>query len=247
MRCPSCGHENVSDALYCNQCGRPLVAVVHEPPAPSHATSTPSSSPPPFVTTDVARAAGLEPAAPGVAPNFKKACARCGSVNDAASQFCYHCGWILANAPVKDASTGIPAGFWIRVLAAIIDGVILWILGLGIGAFFSNPQDVGPILTPSDVWRVMERALMSTESLMGTLYSIILVGAAGGTVGKLVLGLHIVRVDGRKVGYGRAFARYLASTLSALCLGLGYLWIVFNKDKRGWHDYLCDTKVVRKA
>ncbi len=76
-------------------------------------------------------------------------------------------------------------------------------------------------------------------------YGMIFIGTWGGTIGKLVLGLRVVRFsDGARVPYGLALGRNLAEFVSLLPVGLGYLWIGLTPSKRGWHDYLCDTRVV---
>ena len=79
----------------------------------------------------------------------------------------------------------------------------------------------------------------------GLLYAMVFVGAWAGTVGKLVLGLRVVRFsDGGRVAYGLALGRSLAQVISMIPLGFGYFWVALTPSKRGWHDYLCDTRVV---
>ena len=65
------------------------------------------------------------------------------------------------------------------------------------------------------------------------------------SLGKRALGLHILRPDGSSAGLGRKFCRSLASTVSALTFGIGFLMIAFRRDRRGLHDLICDTVVVR--
>ena len=66
------------------------------------------------------------------------------------------------------------------------------------------------------------------------------------TVGKRIFNLYVVRTDGSKIGYGRALARYLCYSISEFPLMLGFLIVAFRKDKRGLHDLICDTMVVRR-
>ena len=63
-------------------------------------------------------------------------------------------------------------------------------------------------------------------------------------MGKRLFRLYVVRTDGSRVGPGRALARHLASLLSMLILGIGFLMIAFRQDKRGLHDLICDTVVI---
>ena len=66
------------------------------------------------------------------------------------------------------------------------------------------------------------------------------------TIGKYLMGLYVVRPDGSKIGPGRALARYFAYMLSALLLFIGFIMIGLRQDKRGLHDLICDTVVVRR-
>jgi len=67
------------------------------------------------------------------------------------------------------------------------------------------------------------------------------------TVGKRAFGLYVVRTDGPRVGFVRALARHILSALSAhLTLGFIFLVVLFREDRRGVHDLLCDTVVIRR-
>ncbi len=77
------------------------------------------------------------------------------------------------------------------------------------------------------------------------LYYTIGVSVWSTTVGKRIFGLRVLRPDGGKAGAGRALARYFAGVVSFLVLGMGYLIIAFRSDKRGLHDLICDTVVLR--
>ena len=293
MRCPSCGHENPHDAVFCNQCGTALTSIVcsncatQNPPnskfckrcgiwlltapviataqevlvvpqanaqptaeagasAPSDGTSATELRTPVADPVPTLHASNVGAIAPDAA-NQRKTCARCGTINEMASQFCFHCGWSLAGAPIGDVRIGIPAGFWLRLLAFLIDAVILTVAGLGVDAGVGGAV----ALQGTDFWTFFKDSIftwaMLIRMVMSVLYYTILIGAAGATVGKLVLGIRVVRKDGSKVGYARAFCRWLAYGISLLTLGLGFVWIAFNKDRRGVHDYLVGTKVIRRA
>ena len=66
------------------------------------------------------------------------------------------------------------------------------------------------------------------------------------TVGKRIFNLYVVRTDGSKIGFWLALARCLCYLVSELLLLVGFLLIAFRKDKRGLHDLICDTMVVRR-
>ncbi len=67
----------------------------------------------------------------------------------------------------------------------------------------------------------------------------------GTTVGGIVLGLKVVRLDGQPVSLLVALVRGLAAAFSVIVLFLGILWIAWDKDKQGWHDKIAGTVVLR--
>ena len=75
-------------------------------------------------------------------------------------------------------------------------------------------------------------------------YAWVLHGTTGRTVGKLILGLRVVTVDGRDLSAGRALVRSLGFVLSCLTFGIGFLIIPFGRRKQALHDFLADTCVV---
>jgi uncharacterized RDD family membrane protein YckC len=69
------------------------------------------------------------------------------------------------------------------------------------------------------------------------------------TLGQIVLNLHVQKVDGTSLvrDYSGAAIRALSSLLSLLPLGLGFIWILFNRDLEAWHDKISGTNVVRRS
>lgn len=66
------------------------------------------------------------------------------------------------------------------------------------------------------------------------------------TLGKRIFNLYVARTDGSKIGFWRALERYVSYWTSLFTLGIGFLMIAFRQDKRGLHDLMCDTVVVRR-
>jgi len=129
------------------------------------------------------------------------------------------------------------AGFGIRLLAQILD--LFWLLPLsallGMAAALVNGGDM------SGGGELM-------ANLIGALVVLLFWVERGGTPGKLVLGLRIVDAGtGGPPGLGRLVLRYVGYLVSALPLGLGYLWILWDPQKQGWHDKLGHTLVVKDA
>jgi uncharacterized RDD family membrane protein YckC len=69
------------------------------------------------------------------------------------------------------------------------------------------------------------------------------------TLGQIVLNLHVQKVDGNSLvgDHSGAAIRALSSLLSLLPLGLGFIWILFNRDLEAWHDKISGTNVVRRS
>ena len=73
-------------------------------------------------------------------------------------------------------------------------------------------------------------------------------GLRGATPGKSLLGLEVRTEDGASpIGIPRAIMRCVGYAISGSVFGLGYLWIIFDDGKRGWHDRIAKTMVVRQG
>lgn len=126
-------------------------------------------------------------------------------------------------APVPQAmppmqESGLPrAGFWIRMVALLIDLIL-------IGIVTRSHEIILPALA---------------------LYGAVLWKLKGSTVGGIIFGLKVVRHDGRPMDWATAVVRALACFFSLILLGLGFIWIAFDPEKQGWHDKIAGTVVVR--
>jgi uncharacterized RDD family membrane protein YckC len=248
ITCASCGGLNPEISRFCNRCGARL-ATDGAAARPAALTANPraASVEPPPEPSAVRAAQGPQdaPRPAAAAPRGRKICPGCHRFNPATAKFCTDCGVTL---PLDSAVPvfGGPAGFWIRLVAAFIDNLLLSGVQVALDDRMGVPSSAALDRMP------LEQALLAVvpAMLLGLaifcLYEMIMVGTWGGTAGKLMLGLRIVRhSDGGKVPYGLALGRSLAAIISFIPFGLGYLWIALSPSKRGWHDYLCDTRVVR--
>jgi len=129
-------------------------------------------------------------------------------------------------------------GFWIRLVAKIIDGIVLaifsGILGFGVGAVLSG---AGAELAAVAGFLV--------QIAVGLAYTIFFIGKYAATPGKMALKLKVVTPDGGQVSYARAAGRALAEYVSAIILLIGYLIAAFDKEKRTLHDRIAGTRVVK--
>ena len=67
----------------------------------------------------------------------------------------------------------------------------------------------------------------------------------GSTIGGIICGLQVARVDGRPVDWPTAIVRALGCFLSLAVVGLGFIWIAIDHDHQAWHDKIAGTVVVR--
>lgn len=175
----------------------------------------------------------------------RKACPGCRAVNTLTSQYCYKCGLKLTDQPVPIAATiGVYAGFWRRMAAYLLDILLLGIATAVIQALvapgtFAVDMDLVFLSSPS-YWTAL---LISAGIEMA--YFTVATGRWGRTFGKLLMGIKVVRVDGSKVTYWRAFGRFWGYSLCWLTWGIGFIVIAFNGQKRGLHDLVCDTVVIK--
>jgi uncharacterized RDD family membrane protein YckC len=151
------------------------------------------------------------------------------------------------------AATGAYAGFWIRVAAYLIDTVILWVIagvlqGLIFGSMMRFPRlDSGEALDQGAIASLL--GLIGTSLMVqfavAACYEGFFVAKLAATPGKMVIGAKVVCADGSAVSLGRAFGRYFAKILSGLILCIGFILVGLDSQKRGLHDMICDTRVIR--
>jgi len=217
--CLRCGTSNLPNSIYCYKCGQKL---------------------PEAVLPD------------------KKICRGCRAPNALTAQFCYRCGLKLPEQATAFGEVVARAGFWRRFASYLIDGIFINIASDVITAvvlfivsamypgfsqdfslsdfFFGTGTDVLPLW----YWLVLLGIL-----IIDVAYWTVAIGWKGRTVGKMMLGMKVVRTDGTRVGYGRAFARFMCYYLCFFTFGIGFLPIAWSREKRGLHDLICDTMVIK--
>ena len=156
------------------------------------------------------------------------------------------------------------AGFWIRVLARIIDIVILVVVGALIRLPFAGILRLAPGVSIGEILGVAG-SVTFLRLCIAVGYETFFLGRYGATPGKMACRLKVIRADGSPLTYGRAFGRYWGYVLSGFTLAVGYImaaWILFlrasafstlavgyimaafTEQKRALHDFICDTRVV---
>jgi uncharacterized RDD family membrane protein YckC len=201
-------------------------------------------------------------------------CNKCGAPNSVEAQFCSRCGGALNPVPAAQSSaasvtaaaaapvaagpyTPVRAavgfgygGFWIRVVALIIDAIVVravaWplsmVFGLGglAGMMGGFPHGVlglhlfgsGAVLTLVIFGSWLYEAFMLSSPYQATL-------------GKMIFGMKVTDLYGNRISFARATGRHFAKWLSGMILGIGYIMVGFTERKQGLHDMLAGTLVRR--
>ena len=226
--CRACGVPVAREAaLDCAGCGVAPLCREHYYPA----TRTCALCPPFELTQpgeDESGALSSTPGTPGT-PNGPWAqpapvvpCARCGARLRQGVQYCPDCG--AAQEGMSEDTEY--AGFFVRLGAAIIDSLVTGVPAAIITTFTDIPA-LGTILS--------------------VIYYVMFTYAKGQTPGKMLLGLHVVDRNGQKPSLRQVIMREVfGKAIAALALLIGYLWIIWDPKKRGWHDYIAGTFVVRR-
>jgi len=175
-------------------------------------------------------------------------CSRCGTWLPDEAASCPLCGLVLrpgatppAAAPVAILEQVTYAGFWRRFWALLIDVIVTYfpiatvrvLLGLPAGG------SLDPLL-PTAWWAVL------FEVGIDWLYAAILISSPWrATLGQAVMDLHVTDLNGDRISFARATARYLAQILNLLTIGFGLLIQVFSARRQALHDVVSGTVVVR--
>jgi uncharacterized RDD family membrane protein YckC len=152
-------------------------------------------------------------------------------------------GLALARRETLLSLRGHTAGFASRSVAYVIDAVVVVVLWSGTA------------FATSAVWQVLALEPIGLEGAatlvtfgvsvvaLAFAYQVLGLWLFGKTVGKLLLGLRVVRPDGRRLSLPRAMLRAAVLTFSSLVV-VGCLWVLINPRRRAWHDLVAGTYVV---
>jgi uncharacterized RDD family membrane protein YckC len=134
-------------------------------------------------------------------------------------------------------AVGRPAGFWIRVVAYIIDGVIVGIVNF-ILTFVVTLAAGGSINgAPATLLQLI-------ATLIWVAYFSYFWSSRGQSVGMMATNLRVTRSDGSPLTLGRAIGRAFALILSFAIIFIGVIMVAFTERKRGLHDMIADTVVT---
>jgi uncharacterized RDD family membrane protein YckC len=134
------------------------------------------------------------------------------------------------------------AGFWIRFVALVIDGLIVGIPGgiiVTLLVALVGKDATGVIIVLYGLFILAEIA-----------YFVYFWSRPDGqTLGMKVFNLRVVKTDGSPLTVGGAIVRYVGYIVDSIIFGLpiGYLWAAFDKDKQAWHDKMAGTYVIKSS
>ncbi|MDQ2824698.1 MAG: RDD family protein [Verrucomicrobiota bacterium] len=130
------------------------------------------------------------------------------------------------------------AGFWIRTVAFVIDGIILGFVLVVIVSFFKPTPGQGSGPT----------ALVAfLSSAIGMVYMAALWSSSmQATFGQKICGLQVIHaIHGDRISFMCGLGRAFAMVLSGILFGIGYLMVAFTERKRGLHDIIAGTCVIK--
>jgi uncharacterized RDD family membrane protein YckC len=136
---------------------------------------------------------------------------------------------VVASAapPVISAATLPRVGFWLRLAASFLDFILVAIA-------------VGML---SSILRWFDRG--GSVPFWFTVYCVVMWATKGTTIGGIICGLKVVRLDDRPLDWGVAIVRALGGFLSLAVAGLGFIWVSFDNERQSWHDKIAGTTIVK--
>ena len=188
-------------------------------------------------------------------------CNQCGQAVNAAASFCTSCGGTLSPAAAATSSIPIPppnsgfatsryAGFWIRFLAVLIDGLIMFAVLTPVRLLLHLPMGFMAARHEDGFNPLMMLPLIGLSILISTVANWIyeayfLSSERQATLGKMALGIRVVDTNGRRLSFGKATLRFFCKYLSGFTLLIGYIMAAFTVRKQALHDMIAGTLVLR--
>jgi uncharacterized RDD family membrane protein YckC len=141
-------------------------------------------------------------------------------------------------------------GFWIRVVAAIVDGVLLRVVVAPVGMIFGGLGLAGGMMTgmPHMGFGLLGGGITIVLVLFGSwLYEAFMESSSyQATLGKMIFGMKVTDLNGNRISFERATGRHFAKWLSGMLLCIGFIMVGLTERKQGLHDLLAGT-LVRRA
>jgi uncharacterized RDD family membrane protein YckC len=204
-------------------------------------------------------------------------CAHCGVRVVEGNRFCQACGQevgpavtiapAIPSAPAStyavDARPSAPppyAGFWLRFVASLIDGLILgipfWLVAIvlftafgGFGVMMrqhpADPRAVAAFIGP--IFGMFFLGMLAFVIVEWLYFAGMESSERQATFGKSAMSVRVTDYQGQRLTFGHASGRFFAKMISGLIpLGIGYIMAGFTEKKQALHDLIAATLVVRK-
>jgi uncharacterized RDD family membrane protein YckC len=151
-----------------------------------------------------------------------------------------------AITPVAGVGYG---GFWIRVVAAIIDAIILRVVVAPVGMIFGGLGMAGMMSgIPHAGLHILGGGITIILLIFGSwLYEAFMESSSyQATLGKMIFGMKVTDLNGNRISFERATGRHFAKWLSTIIMCIGFIMVGLTDRKQGLHDLLAGT-LVRRA
>lgn len=203
-------------------------------------------------------------------------CSQCGAQNAASGTFCTRCGATIGtqqitpaavsySAPAGSTIVGTPTayaaapalypatqsygGFWIRVVAAIVDAIIVQVVVFPISFILGGMIAVAGLAVkmPGVGTQLVSMIVGAALGFSGSwLYESWMESSSRqATLGKMIFNMKVTDLNGNRISFARASGRHFAKYLSGLILGIGYIMAGFTDRKQALHDMIAGTLVRR--
>ncbi len=165
---------------------------------------------------------------------------------------------ITQPSPTVTQPTPVYAGFWRRVLAAIIDSILLQVVMSIISVIFGigSALSMLPMLATDNDAAIAGMIASLVASMMMLIivstivnwlyYSLMESSSLQASLGKMAIGIVVTDLDGNRITFSRATGRYFSKIISSIILCIGYIMVGFTAKKQGLHDIIAGTLVVKK-
>jgi len=150
-------------------------------------------------------------------------CPTCGRPYDGGTRFCAFCDHQTSTKAEVEYG-----GFWIRLLAYLIDAFIVTTFT---GIFLIGTEN--------------PEAIFWFPIIVLVVYQAGFIAASGATPGKHLLGLRVLQANGETASLGTGLLRVFGYWINGFTFGIGFLMVAFTAEKRGLHDNIASTIVVR--
>jgi len=136
------------------------------------------------------------------------------------------------------------AGFWLRLVAAVIDAglllILVWLLSLAFGVNITSPVHEG---TDFLNFRLFELSALFSAWLY---FAVMESAVPQATVGKLFMGIYVTDMEGERLLFSRASIRYWLKYVTIFTFFIGFVMAAFNRQKQALHDKFVKSLVLKR-